>query len=188
MDSKVDPVCPVPATYANVGASDGEQVEAPGRPSIAMPRPSRHEGNPTLAELSGNCIQLGSGAGKRVWCRRKYMSAVSASDTRLARKPGLQNVCAHRRHAPFSLVFSELTRRPASTTRHDRLFGTRRKPSSPVSADPSARPWAQVPKPCVQQWIGAFAPVVSRSWWKLSGAGTDRPWWVGSGGEVKVDG
>jgi nucleoside-diphosphate-sugar epimerase len=30
--------------------------------------------------------------------------------------------------------------------------------------------------------------VVSRSWWKLGGAGTDGTWWFGSGGEVKVGG
>jgi hypothetical protein len=30
--------------------------------------------------------------------------------------------------------------------------------------------------------------VVSRSWWKLGGAGSEMAWWVGSGGEVKVGG
>ena len=32
------------------------------------------------------------------------------------------------------------------------------------------------------------ATVVSRSWWKLGGAGTEVAWWGGSGGEVKVGG
>jgi hypothetical protein len=30
--------------------------------------------------------------------------------------------------------------------------------------------------------------VVSRSWWKLGGAGPEGTWWGGSGGEVKVGG
>ncbi len=30
--------------------------------------------------------------------------------------------------------------------------------------------------------------VVSRSWWKLGGAGSDVAWWWGSGGEVKICG
>jgi hypothetical protein len=34
----------------------------------------------------------------------------------------------------------------------------------------------------------ADVEVVSRSWWKLGGAGTEGTWWGGSGGEVKVGG
>jgi hypothetical protein len=42
--------------------------------------------------------------------------------------------------------------------------------------------------PAPRKWGPFQMVVVSRSWWKLGGAGTEVAWWGGSGGEVKVGG